>query len=175
MSTDFTGFDPQRILETLDRHGVEYIIVGGVGSRVHGAHRQTYDLDVVASTTAENDDRLAAALRELGARLRVAGMTDEEARRLPVVIDAETVRAFGSATWTTDAGPLDVLRSLPVPGGGRSHAELDERGIDVVLSGVAVRVASLQDIIDSKTHADRPKDREALPELHELQRRRDES
>jgi hypothetical protein len=29
----------------------------------------------------------------------------------------------------------------------------------------------LDDIIDSKTHADRAKDREALPELRELRRR----
>lgn len=40
------------------------------------------------STTADNHERLANALRELGARLRVAGLTDDEARQLPVIIDA---------------------------------------------------------------------------------------
>jgi hypothetical protein len=34
--------------------------------------------------------------------------------------------------------------------------------------GVTVRVAGLADIIASKTWADRPKDREALPELRDL-------
>ena len=86
---------------------IEYVIVGGFGSQIHGAHRQTYDVDLVPKTTTENAGRLAAALREPNARLRVAGMTDEEARQLPVVVDAATIDAFGSTTWSTDAGPLD--------------------------------------------------------------------
>jgi hypothetical protein len=107
-------------------------------------------------------------LRELGARLRVAGLTDEEARHLPVTLDAATLRAFGSTTWTTDAGPLDVLRELPVTGGRRTFDELMQRCTEVDVDGIVIHLASLDDIIDSKTHADRPKDREALPELHFL-------
>ena len=161
-------FDPERILETLDRHQVDYVMVGGFASQLHGARRQTYDIDFVPAATEANDDRLASALRELGARLRVAGLTDEEARQLPVTIDAATLRAFGSTTWTTDAGPLDVLRELPVTGGRRTFDELVQRCTDVSVDGIVIHLASLDDIIDSKTHADRPKDREALAELHHL-------
>jgi hypothetical protein len=168
VSADNLGFDPTRIIEALDRHAVEYVVVGGFGSQLHGAGRQTYDLDFVPSTAEANEERLAAALRELGARLRVAGMTDEEARQLPVVIDGATLRAFGSTTWTTDAGPLDVLAELPVDGGHRTFDDLARRSTNVEYSGVIVQLASLDDIIDSKTHADRPKDREALPELRRL-------
>jgi hypothetical protein len=161
-------FDPERILEVLDRHRVDYIMVGGFASQLHGARRQTYDIDFVPAATEANDDRLASALRELRARLRVAGLTDEEARQLPVTIDAATLQAFGSTTWTTDAGPLDVLRELPVTGGRRTFDELVQRCTDVSVDGIVIHLASLDDIIDSKTHADRPKDREALPELHHL-------
>lgn len=143
-------------------------MVGGFGSQLHGADRATYDIDFVPSTATENEERLAAALSELDARLRVAGMTDEEARQLPVVIDAATLRAFGSTTWTTDAGPLDVLTELPVDGGRRAFDDLVQRSTNVEFAGVIVRLASLDDIIDSKSHADRPKDREALPELRHL-------
>ena len=174
MSADDPVFDPQRILETLERHGVEYVIVGGFGSQVQGATRQTIDLDLVPSTTSDNIERLAAALDDLNARLRVAGMTDDEARQLPIVIDGATLRAFGSTTWMTDAGPLDVLHDLPTATGGRTYVELEQRSGDYSLSGVVVSVASLDDIIDSKTHADRPKDRDALPELLRLRRQRDE-
>jgi hypothetical protein len=168
VSTDGPAFDPSRLVEVLDRHGVDYLIVGGFGSQLHGATRQTYDIDFVPSATADNEARLASALDELGARLRIAGMTDEEARQLPVVIDAATLRAFGSTTWMTDAGPLDILSELPVAGGYRAFVDLEARSSNVEFSGVVVRLASLDDIIDSKTHADRPKDREALPELHNL-------
>lgn len=129
-------------LETLERHHVEYVVVGGFGSQIHGTHRQTYDLDLVPRSTAENAERLAGALRELNARPRVAGMTDEEARQLPVVVDAATVQALGSTTLTTDAGPLGVLQTLPVAGGNREYDKLDERAVEVVLSGTRFRVGA---------------------------------
>jgi len=81
MPADPGGFDLGRILTTLDHHGVEYLVVGGLGARAHGATRPTQDVDFVPRSTRENLDRLADALRELGGRLRVAGMTDEEARQ----------------------------------------------------------------------------------------------
>jgi hypothetical protein len=45
-------------------------------------------------------------------------MSDDEARQLPVQLDAETLRSFGSSTWMTDAGPIDVLRDLRDRQGG---------------------------------------------------------
>jgi hypothetical protein len=172
MPTEPTGFDLERILTTLDRHGVEYVMVGGLGARAHGATRPTEDVDFVPRSTGENLQRLADALRELGARLRVAGMSDEEARQLPIVVDGPTLAAFGSTTWATDAGSIDVLHDLPTATGRRSYDELSSRSTTTRLDGIVIRVAALDDIVASKQHADRPKDREALPELEELQRRK---
>ena len=172
-SSEFT-FDPDRILESLDRHGVDYVLVGGVAARVHGAGRATADIDCVPATDEENLKRLADALTDLGARLRVGGMSDEDARQLPLRLDAATLAAFGSSTWTTDAGPLDLLVELRDPTGGRHpYADLASRAVDVVVGKVTIRVASLDDIIASKEYAGRPKDLEALPELQAL--RDDES
>jgi hypothetical protein len=121
--------------------------------------RPTQGIDFVPSSTGENLDRLAGALRELGARLRVAGMTDEEARQLPVVVDGPTLAAFGSTTWATDAGSIDVLHDLPTATGRRSYDDLLSRSTTASLDGVVIRVAALSDIIDSKQHPDRTKDR----------------
>jgi len=167
-------FDPDRILNTLNRHRVDYVLVGGVAARVHGAGRTTADIDCVPATDEENLQRLADALTDLGARLRVGGMSDEEARQLPLRLDAATLAAFGSSTWTTDAGPLDLLVELRDPTGGRHpYADLASRAVDVVVGKVTIRVASLDDIIASKEYAGRPKDLDALPELQAL--RDDES
>jgi hypothetical protein len=58
-------------------------------------------------------------------------MTDDEARQLPVQLDAETLRSFGSSTWMTDAGPIDVLRDLRDSSGGEvSFDALVDRGAD---------------------------------------------
>lgn len=85
-----------------------------------------------------------------------------------MIIDAATLHAFAATTWTTDAGPLDVLRELPVARSRRAFDEPVERSTSVDIAGVVVRLASLDDIIDSTTHADRPRDRDALPELRRL-------
>lgn len=98
-------------------------------------------------------------------------MSDEESRRLPVTVDAATLRSFVSSTWTTDAGPVDVLGDLPVAGGRRAYEDLAARAVPRTVHGVVIYLASLDDIVASKEFADRDKDRRALPELHDLQRR----
>lgn len=164
-------FDSARILATLDAHGVEYLLVGGVGARAHGARRETYDIDFVPRDTDENFDRLAAAMRELRARLRVGRMTDDEAQQLPVIVDAATLRGFGSSTWTTDAGPLDILAELPDRKGRRhTYDDLATRRVTAEVDGIRVHVASLNDIVASKEFAARAKDHHALPELREMLR-----
>jgi hypothetical protein len=163
-------FDFGRLLRTLERHGVEYVMVGGLGARAHGATRPTVDVDVVPSPSGSNLERLAAALRELHARLRVGGMADDEAQRLPVVIDGATLAAFGSSTWATDAGPIDVLHDLPTTSGRRTYDELLATATTASVDDVVINVAALSLIISSKRHAGRPKDRAALPELEAIER-----
>lgn len=164
-------FDPERIIEVLDAHGVEYLIVGGFAAQAHGATRQTFDIDLVPRSTDENFAGLAAALRELGARMRVGGLTDEEASQLPVTVDAITLRSFGSSTWMTDAGPVDVLGELAASGGYQSYDELAGRAVARQVHGVVIRLAALDDIIASKEFAARDKDRAALPELRAIRDR----
>jgi hypothetical protein len=164
--------DRDRIIECLSRHRVEYLLVGGIAAQMHGAIRPTGDFDSLPATSKENLDRLASAMRELDARLRVEGMTDEESRALPLPIDAESLARMDISTWRTDAGDLDVLTAIPTRDGGRARfTELVERSERVEIGGLVVMVAGLDDIIASKEWADRPKDRDALVELRELRDR----
>ncbi len=161
--------DVLRLVEALNRHGVEHLIVGGVAALSYGARKPTRDMDCVVRHNDGNLDRLAAAMRELNARLRVARMTDAEAKLLPVQIDRHTLAALEISTWMTDAGPLDVLTDLRAADGRRvPYEELAHRSRVLEADGITIRVAALEDIIASKRWADRPKDRSALPELERL-------
>jgi len=76
------------------------------------------------------------------------------------------------SNWRTDAGDLDVIKAMPGPDGApRRYEDLagDARVLDY--AGVYIRVASLNVIVASKEFANRPKDRDALPELRQLQER----
>jgi hypothetical protein len=157
------------LIEVLDRHHVEYLIVGGAAAVAYGAQRPTEDADCVVGRDRDNLERLAAVLRDLNARLRVAGMTDEEARELPVQIDATTLGLAGMTTWMTDAGPFDVLAGLEAADGRLvPYEELVQRSTTLQGDGFAIRAASLDDIIEAKERADRPKDRDGLPELRAI-------
>ena len=108
-------------------------------------------------------------MRELNARLRVEGLSDEEAAELPVQVDALTLSRTEISTWRTDAGDIDLLVDISGKGGRLyRYEDLAGSARRLQVGGVYVRVARLQDVIASKEQANRAKDREALPELYEL-------
>jgi len=162
-------FDPEHIVAILRRHEVKYLLVGGVACRLYGARRATSDLDLVPSGELDNLEQLARALRHLGARLRVGGISQREIASLLIPLDGRTLRAFGTSTWMTNYGPVDVLLSMRTsPTRYETYSDLLQRASSVDLETGPLLLASLDDIIASKSTANRPKDRQALPELRRL-------
>jgi hypothetical protein len=149
---------------------VEYVVVGGIAAQAYGARRPTKDFDCLINRTAENLENVAAALRDLNARLRVHGLSDEESAALPLRLDGIAIGQMEISTWRTDVGDLDLLVDIPSRDGHRLlYGDVVRRAVTLVASDeVTVVVADLQDIIASKEWANRPKDREALPELRGL-------
>jgi len=161
--------DLARLIDALDRHGVDYLLAGGAAARAYGAKRLTEDADCVVRRERANLDRLAAAMRELNARLRIEGMSDEEARTLPVPLDAAMLAGADISTWMTDAGGFDVLPGLFAADGHLiPYEELATRQTIIRGEGFTIHAVGLDDIITAKEHADRPKDHETLPELRAL-------
>ncbi len=172
MSYSGPPLDLNRLLQVLVNNDVDFVVIGGSAAGFLGASRVTEDADCVVNRDRANLNRLASALRELHARLRVARMSDEEAQALPIVVDGLMLETTGSSTWTTDAGPFDVMADLKdVRGATVPYHELLSRSLVVQGDGFVVHVASVDDIIAAKTFANREKDREALPELLEIQAR----
>jgi hypothetical protein len=58
------SFSPQEIFAGLDRHGVDYVTIGGVAANAHGSRRLILDVDIVPAPEELNYERLAAALDE---------------------------------------------------------------------------------------------------------------
>ena len=154
------------------RHGVEFLLVGGGAAIAHGATRPTADLDFLPMTSRANLECLCGALRELNARLRIGGLSDDEARQLPSAIGIDFFERTSISTWTTDAGDVDILLEMPDRAGERwPYEHYVERSASGLFAGATVRVAALSDIVASKEFADREKDQRALPELRDLLRR----
>lgn len=161
---------PRAIIEVLGQHGVEYVIIGGVGARIWGSPRNTDDLDICPAATRPNRQRLAAALTELDARFRPPGL-EEEGFAPPGGWDERSFDSMISLAVTTDLGWVDVWF---VPDGTDGYDDLIEKASDAPIGGHTVKVADIDDIIRSKAAAGRNKDLAALDHLRDLQRRRDE-
>lgn len=154
-------FDPRRIFEVLDRHGVRYVLIGGLAAILHGASHLTTDVDVVPKEARDNLDRLSVALKELHARIRVTG----EPEGVPFDYSAESLARVRVWNLQTAAGDLDITFE---PSGTRGYDDLRRDAISMRLRSGDVTVASLADVIRSKEAADRPRDRAALPGLRAL-------
>jgi hypothetical protein len=156
------AFDPLRLLETLQRHGVRFVVVGGIAGRLLGSPTVTRDLDICHARDTRNVTALAAVLAELHAQLR--GVEPG----LPFRPDARTLRAGDAFTLQTDAGDLDLLGT---PAGTDGYADLARSASRTELGGMQVLVASVDDLIRMKRAAARPKD---LIEVEVLGAMRDE-
>jgi hypothetical protein len=62
-----TEFDLRSLPETLHRHDVSVVVIGGVAVGAHGFVRGTEDLDVVPDPDPDNLKRLTEALETLEA------------------------------------------------------------------------------------------------------------
>ncbi len=154
-------FDPTAILTVFDRHQVRYVLVGGYAAHLHGATRPTTDIDVTPQPTRENLTRLSAALRELSARIRVAGIEGG----VPFNTDAAALAGMTMLNLTTLHGDVDLTFT---PSGTGGYDDLSRHAEHRLIGTVTVHVAALADIIRSKQAAARLKDLEALPELRAL-------
>ena len=154
-------FEPGELLAVLERHGVRYVIIGGFAAILYGATHVTTDLDITPQDGRDNLDRLAAALREVHARIRVTGEPDG----IRFDISAESLARAGIWNLVTDHGDLDITF---VPSGTRGYDDLarDRRTMSVL--GIDAPVASLADVIRSKEAAGRPKDQPVLPVLRRI-------
>jgi hypothetical protein len=154
--------DVEAILVALERHEVDYVVIGGFAAELHDvAIPPTRDIDITPAADVENLQRLSEALNELDARFRVVDGPPEGVE-IPGGITSEWLRSMITIALTTSAGPFDVcMRPEGTEGfddlvGGRQRLSYRDR---------EVPVASLEDVIRSKEAVGRQKDLLVLPAL----------
>lgn len=170
MSPDDLGkpLNLEPLFKALDRHGVDFVVVGGVAGLAHGSSYPTYDLDVAYARDTGNMRRLVLALAEIGVTLRGAPAD------LPFQLDARSLENGANFTFETEFGSFDILGDIA---GVKSYEELRNASVPEWIAGVDVRVASLDHLIAMKRAANRVKDQLMVLEYVDLAdeiRRREE-
>ena len=158
-------FRPTPLLKRLVEHGVDFVVIGGIAMVAHGSSRITRDLDICYATDPANLEVLGAAMVELGARLR--GVEDD----VPFVPDAAALRQVSILTLASPDGDMDLLVR---PSGAPSYDQLRANAERVTIDGVAVLIASLDDLAAMKRTTKRDKDKIDLEEIEVIKRLRAE-
>jgi hypothetical protein len=160
-----TPLDPERLIKVLAKHRVDFVLIGALAARLQGFPRLTADADITPARTRDNLSRLAAALRELDARV----FTEAVPKGLAFDCSAQTLSRAETWNLVTAAGRLDLAFT---PSGTTGYEDLIRGALRFEVYGVELLAASLDDIIRSKEAADRPQDRQDVLVMREMQRRR---
>ncbi|NLT07718.1 MAG: hypothetical protein GXY03_15620 [Solirubrobacterales bacterium] len=153
------------LLETLHRHGVEFVVIGGFSLAAHAAARATKDLDIVPEPSRDNLERLLGALVELEAAPdALADFQPEEILELTL----ENLELGGNWILRTRYGRLDIMQYVE---GVRSYSQLREGAVqpDIEMLDQPTSFAGLDDLIAMKTAAGRDQD---LIDIDTLERSR---
>lgn len=153
------------VFRALNRHGVRYLIVGGVAVNLLGVPRMTKDLDLMLDLSADNLRLFLSAVKDLGYRPRA-----------PVAVE-DFADAGKRASWRREKGavvftlndprdPLtqvDVFLENPIDFGSAYQARQSLEAGDMTLA-----VISIEDLIRLKALADRLQDKSDISMLRKV-------
>lgn len=146
LNKHFQGF-----LGLLEKHNVEYVIVGGYAVGVHGFPRYTGDMDVFVAISAENAGRLVDVFHEFG--FASLGLKASD------FLEPDTVVEVGREPMK-----IQVLTGID----GVSFEKCRSDRMVVNLSGLQVPFIGFESLMANKAASPRSKDRIDLEELTRL-------
>lgn len=157
-----TEFDPFEMCRILNEEKVDYVVLGGFAANLLGSPVTTRDLDVIPDRASENLDRLGRALTRMNAKIRVSG--EPVATKIDGPFLANMPHMLN---LVTDFGDIDMTFTPAGRAGDYAGWKVNATS-ELIADELNVFVASLDDIIDSKKAANRPKDHLSLPYLESL-------
>lgn len=132
--------DVDHILRTLNDHGVDYLLIGGMNFLLRHAPVLTYDVDLWIHDVSENRARCAAALTALG-----ACWGPSEADWQPVTDEPRWLERQPVFCLTSPSGAIDVFREVRGLGAWDASAGRAVQGLTA--TGVAYRGLADEDMI----------------------------
>ncbi len=148
MNRDFV-----EMLSALSAAGVEFLIVGAHALAAHGLPRATGDLDIWIKRSAENAERVLAALRVFGAPLHDLTRDD--------LLRPDTVFQIGVVPCR-----IDILTTI-------SGIEFDDAWpgrLPLALEDLSVACIGRDDLLANKRAAGRPQDLADVARLEQARR-----
>ena len=146
LAQDFEDF-----VRLLNKHNVDYMVVGGYALAFHGKPRHTGDLDIWINSSEDNAIKLVLTIKEFG--LASLGLTKSD---------------FMQEGYVTQIGypPLriDILNSID----GVKFEDAYQNKLIIEVDGIEIKYIGLKDFIENKTASGRIQDIVDLKEIKKI-------
>ncbi|MGA1823599.1 MAG: nucleotidyl transferase AbiEii/AbiGii toxin family protein [bacterium] len=140
------------IIETLNKHQVDYILIGGFAVIIYGMPRLTQDIDIFVKMTRKNFEKLRSALDSIYRDDSIQGITADEIKEYSVI-------RYG----TPDGFYIDVMGRL---GEVATYDDIEFQEVEV--DRVSVKIATPSALYGLKKDTIRPEDKRDAAFLKEL-------
>jgi hypothetical protein len=155
------------IVSALNSYRVKYLIAGGLAVVAHGYVRFTADLDLILAMDTPNLASAIAALQTLNYRARAPVAFEQfiDSAQRRQWIDEKNLTVFSLFSPDHPATEIDLFVDPPLV-----FAEAYLRAVHMeVAPGVTAAFCALEDLIELKSKAARPRDLEDIAQLRKLQ------
>ena len=134
--------DYKEMLQFLQKHDVDHILVGAYALAAQGYPRSTLDIDIWVRPDNDNSSKIYKALVEFGAPLKD--------------INEDTFKEKG-IVFQIGVAPcrIDIITEIS---GDIEFTDANTRSIKTEIEGISLNVLSIEDLIKNKEATGRPKD-----------------
>lgn len=153
------------IFGLLNDADVRYVVVGGIATILHGYVRATSDIDLVIDLDPTEAEKAIRALTAHGFKPRapVDPLQFADPAQRAKWLDEKGMQVFSMARPDSPGISVDLFARHPIP-----FDELWSRSTLAQLGGLMVRICSLQDLIELKRIAGRPRDLADIEQLSKI-------
>ncbi len=157
--------DYLKFFQALNEAKVEYVVVGGLATVLHGYSRFTADIDLVISLENKEAENTMNCLTNYGLVPRlpvnVTDFFDPKLRK--VWIEEKNMLVFPLFHPDNPMLTVDIFVEEPIP-----FFELSNRSELVEIDGVEIKICGINDLISMKENAGRDKDIDDIVHLREI-------
>ena len=153
------------LFSALQRHQVQYVLIGGLAVSLHGVERTTMDIDITVAMQPDNLNALIAMAQELKLNpvLPVPLESLLDLNLLKKWHDERNLKAFALKTDELAGVTLDILLFPPIDFTG-----MHNRAVIFDVANTQVKVAAIDDLIAMKHAAGREIDLMDIEHLNTL-------
>lgn len=153
------------LFKALNDANVQYIVVGGIATILHGYVRATADIDLVVDLQVEEASKAITVLTAAGfkPKVPVQAMEFADASKREQWIREKGMQVFSMYHPDKIGMTVDLFVKPPIP-----YPELLQRSVVMNLDGIKVRVCAIDDLIAMKRLAGRMKDLTDIEQLTKI-------